>query len=70
MVNDVEMNGDFTYAELQNVIKHAKNNKAPGFGEIPVDVLKKPTACSYLLRLFNIYVFQWARSLKNGQNAC
>ena len=69
MTDDVEMNGDFTYAELQNVLKRAKNNKAPGFDEIPVAVLKK-TQLARTCCVFSIYVFRWARSLKNKRNAC
>ncbi|MCG8033469.1 MAG: reverse transcriptase family protein, partial [Candidatus Thiodiazotropha taylori] len=40
--------------ELQKVVRRAKQNKAPGFDEIPADVLKNDTACSFLLKLFNI----------------
>ena len=44
----------FIILNIQRVIIRAKCNKAPGFDEIPVDVLKNPTACSYLLSLFNV----------------
>ena len=54
MTNDPEMNGLFTCDALIKVVKRAKCNKAPGFGEIPVDVLKNKSVCLFLVKLFNI----------------
>ena len=54
MMNDPEMNGMFTCDELKKVVKRAKCNKAPGFDEIPVDVLKNEATCLFLVKFFNI----------------
>ena len=59
MTYDVGMNGIFTFEEMQKMIRKAKCNKAPGFDEIPMDVLKNDSACFSLLRLFNVCFDSW-----------
>ena len=54
MTYDVGMNGIFTFEEMEKMTRKAKCNKAPGFDEIPMDVLKNDSACFFLLRLFNV----------------
>ena len=54
MTYDVEMNGIFTFEEMEKkMIRKVKCNKAPGFDEIPMDVLKNDIAhvFSYLLSI-------------------
>ena len=48
MTYDVGMNGILTFEEMQKMIRKAKCNKAPGFDEIPMDILKNDSACFFL----------------------
>ncbi|CAG2190428.1 unnamed protein product [Mytilus edulis] len=52
---DYLLDCEITSEEIFNVIKKAKNGKAPGLDELPVEVLKNQTALSFLVRLFNVY---------------
>ena len=45
---------DITIEEVFHVLKLAKNGKSPGIDELPVELLKNPTALSALVRIFNV----------------
>ena len=53
-INNVEHNGYITSDELAKVIQKAGKRKAPGYDEIPTEVLKNETAVYFLLKLFYI----------------
>ena len=47
-------NRDIVLDEVLIALKEAKNGKAPGYDELPVEVLKNEASAKMLLRLFNI----------------
>ena len=71
MTHDPELNREITNSEFMKVINKAKNNKAPGHDDIPIDVLKNESAIQFLLRLFNTCLqtgkvpSQWSKYVLN-----
>ena len=48
-----DLNADFTFEEVEKIVKHAKNGKAPGIDGLIVDVMKNQLSIRILVALFN-----------------